>query len=434
MTALQAISSDELNKHIHDDNIKIIDLRSADSYNGWRLLGEKRSGHIKNAKCFPHKWFNNKNWPGILKSKNVKPEHSIIIYGGSDNEFDLAAESLAEEGYKSIKVYRDFFIEWSRDGRYPMEHLARYDKLVPPEWLNSLINGDKPGKYDNDRYVICHCHYRNPDDYERDHIAQAIELDTNWLESERTWNRRTPKELEDVLKRLGIESNTTVIVYGRFSSPENEDPFPGSKAGHLGAFRAGFILKYAGVKDVRILNGGMQTWTEHNFEITKKEFKPDQIAEFGVEIPAFPEIVIDTPEAKQYINDEHKNLVSVRSWEEYLGEVSGYHYIKKKGRIPGSVFGNGGSDAYHMENYRNPDHTVREFHEIERMLARGSITPDKYNAFYCGTGWRASEAFWDVWFMGWNNIALYDGGWFEWSNDSANPIETGLPENTGVKG
>ena len=95
------------------------------------------------------------------------------------------------------------------------------------------------------------------------------------------------------------------------------------------------------------------------------------MAEFGVAIPACPKLAVDMPEAKEILKSDNKNLVSVRSWREYIGEVSGYNYIEKKGRIPGAIFANCGSDAYHMENYRNPDHTTREYHEIERIVERG---------------------------------------------------------------
>ncbi len=30
--------------------------------------------------------------------------------------------------------------------------------------------------------------------------------------------------------------------------------------------------------------------------------------------------------------------------------------------------------------------------------------------------------------MGWPKVSVYDGGWFEWSNDPDNPFETGIPE------
>ena len=48
-----------------------------------------------------------------------------------------------------------------------------------------------------------------------------------------------------------------------------------------------------------------------------------------------------------------------------------------------------------------------------------------HNPSYCGTGWRGSEAFFNAWLMGWPRVAVYDGGWFEWSRDPANPVETG---------
>ncbi|WP_305065691.1 rhodanese-like domain-containing protein, partial [Methanococcoides sp.] len=51
----------------------------------------------------------------------------------------------------------------------------------------------------------------------------------------------------------------------------------------------------------------------------------------------------------------------------------------------------------------------------------------KRNAFYCGTGWRGSEAFFNAWLMGWDNAAVYDGGWLEWSNNKL-PSEKGVPE------
>jgi thiosulfate/3-mercaptopyruvate sulfurtransferase len=42
--------------------------------------------------------------------------------------------------------------------------------------------------------------------------------------------------------------------------------------------------------------------------------------------------------------------------------------------------------------------------------------PGRPTAFYCGTGWRASMAFFYAWLMDWPHISVYDGGWFEWSH------------------
>jgi len=206
------------------------------------------------------------------------------------------------------------------------------------------------------------------------------------------------------------------------------DPFPGKSAGHLGAIRSAFIMLYAGVKDVRILNGGISAWESAGYEISRSESSPIPVSDFGAAIPGRPELIVDIPEAKELLASVEGELVCVRSWPEFIGEVSGYHYIEKKGRIPGAIFGNCGSDAYHMENYRNLDHTMREFPEIKAIWATEGIVPEKHIAFYCGTGWRGSEAFFNAWLMGWPRVSVFDGGWFEWSNDPDNPIDTGIPK------
>lgn len=412
---------------------RIIDVRPVDAYNGWPLRGEARGGHIATAKSLPAKWTRYIDWPDIVQAKGLKPEHELLVYGYEEQEAARVADHLVRAGYENVHLYDRFMSEWSLDGELPMQHLPRFHHLVPPQWVQQLPRaGSRPatgsaGGVANRKFVLCHAHYQNRAAYEEGHIPGAIDIDTNELESPETWNRRSPEELRIALENHGITHDTTVILYGRFSFPQNEDPFPGSSAGQLAAFRCAFIMLYAGVRDVRILNGGLQSWMDEGLPITTEEAPRQPVADFGVEIPQRSELAVDMPEAREILRSPDKNLVCVRSWREFIGEVSGYHYIAKKGRIPGAVFANCGSDAYHMENYRNLDLTTREYHEIESMWAEAGIAPDKHNAFYCGTGWRGSEAFFNAWLMGWPRVSLFDGGWFEWSNDESNPCETGQP-------
>ncbi|MEX0647510.1 MAG: rhodanese-like domain-containing protein [Balneolaceae bacterium] len=411
-----------------DTKYKIIDIRPIEAYNGWKLNGEERGGHIPGAKSIPLKWTRYMDWVEVLDEKKIRDSKPVILYGYHAEETDQMAQHLYKLGYDEIFVY-NHFMEWAANSSHPLERLPRYSKLVYPEWVKKVIDGEKPEAYDGRKYVICHSHYDYPEDYNAGHIPGAVAMDTNSLESTETWNRRSPEELKNTLTGLGIRHDTTVIVYGRFSSPKyNKDKFPGKNAGHLGAIRCAAIMMYAGVEDVRILNGGITSWEIDGFELSTEEHKPEPAEDFGAEIPAHPEYMMDTPEARQLLLSGDGELVSVRSWEEYTGNRSGYHYIKKKGRIPGAVFGNCGSDAYHMENYRNFDHTMREYYEVAEKWREGGITPDKKIAFYCGTGWRGSEAFINAWLMGWPRVSVYDGGWFEWSSDLNNPIETGVPE------
>ena len=426
--ATTRVSTDELRGLLDDPRLQLVDVRPIDAYNGWRLRGEARGGHIGGARTLPAKWADYVDWIEIVRAKGIDPGRPLVVYGYDSEDTGRVAELFGRAGYGDVRTYHEFVDGWCADATLPMDRLPRYTQLVSPGWLKQLLTTGTAPEYSGDRFVLCHAHYRNRGDYEKGHIPGAVDLDTNFLESPETWNRRSPAELEKVLEALGIAEDTTVVLYGRFSFPDNLDPYPGSAAGHLGAFRCAFIMLYAGVKDVRILNGGLQSWLDEGFEVTTDEGARHPVEEFGAQVPGAPELAVDLPEAKAILASDDANLVSVRSWPEYIGEVSGYNYIEKKGRIPGSVYGDCGSDAYHMENYRNLDHTTREYHDIEASWRRVGVTPDKHNAFYCGTGWRGSEAFFNAWLLGWPRVSVYDGGWFEWSNDPGNPIETGVPD------
>ena len=425
--SFKEVTTRELSILIEKPETRIIDVRPVDAYNGWPFQKEARGGHIKNARSLPVKWIKYLDWIEVVRSKQIQPEHHIIVYGYDDIYSVEVAMRLLRSGYNHVSVYNSFVKEWSGNTELPMQYLERFRQMVPPQWVDLLISGGQPLYYTNNKYVVVHAHYRNRDAYLSGHIPGAIDMDTLAVEAPETWNRRTPVELKMTFEEHGITADTSVVIYGKFMSPDTKDPFPGSAAGDIGAIRCAFIMMYAGVKDVRVLNGGFQSWQDEGFEISYADEPKVPVPEFGAAIPVHPEFAVDTPEARQIIADPVAELVCVRSWPEFTGEVSGYNYIEKKGRIPGAIFADCGSDAYHMENYRNFDQTSREYHEIAENWIKSGITPDKHLAFYCGTGWRGSEAWFNAWLMGWPRVSVYDGGWFEWSNDPDNPIETGVP-------
>jgi thiosulfate/3-mercaptopyruvate sulfurtransferase len=239
-----------------------------------------------------------------------------------------------------------------------------------------------------------------------------VYLDTNELEKEPLWNRVPDADLEAALLAHGVTHDATVVLYGRDVTV---------------AARAAVILMYAGVDDVRLLDGGFEASLSAGHGLETGTRTPARAKAFGKGIPAHPEYMIDLEDARAILADEQAELVCARSWEEYTGEASGYSYIEPKGRIAGAVWGGAESVPHQMEHLRNVDNTMRSYHEIEAIWRDWGITPEKRVAFYCGTGWRASEAFFYAYLMGWERISVYDGGWYEWSADPANPIEVGVP-------
>jgi len=422
------VSTETFAAQANDPSHEILDVRPIAAYNGWSLRGESRSGHVPGAKSLPLQWTQYMDWVEVLDEKCLSPQTPVTVYGYTLEDAGKMADELARLGFESVGVYDAFLDAWVPDPDRPLRQLERYQQLVHPAWVRDLISGDAPDEAQGNDYVLCHAHFGCRQDYEDGHIPGAIPLNTNDLESPDTWNRRSPETLKAALEAHGIRHDTTVVLYGRFSYPTYGQDYPAQSAGHLGAMRCAALMLYAGVEDVKILNGGINTWESAGYDTSTEPVAPEPVSNFGAEVPAHPEYMLDLEDAQALLEADDGDLVSVRSWAEFIGERSGYHYIDKTGRIPGAVFGNCGSDAYHMENYRNFDYTTREFPEIAEKWAEAGITPEKHIAFYCGTGWRGSEAFMNAYLMGWSNISVYDGGWYQWSNHPTTETATGVPE------
>ena len=354
----------------------------------------------------------------------------IVVYGDGEDDVAALVDKLEALDISGARVLRGGFAAWAADPTAPTERLVNYDKLVNIGWLRAVLAGERPEAAPEGKFLLFHVNFGVPEEYEEAHIPGALYLDTNVLEDPADWNRRSPAVLDAAIRALGITKDTTVVVYGRDTQGQANEKWPGRRAGQIAATRALMILRYAGVNDVRLLDGGYDWWVRAGNPVETTIREPSPVADFGAVIPVRPEVIVDIDEAKEIIADpDGAALVSVRTWREHIGAVSGYNYIGPAGRIKGDVWGNCGSDAYHMQHYRNVDNTMRTYPEITANWAEAGIKPDKWVAFYCGTGWRASETWFYAYLQGWPRIAVYDGGWFEWSQDPVNnPIEIGEPQ------
>jgi len=424
------MSTAELHRRLTDPELTVVDVRPIPAYNGWRPSGAARGGHIPGAVAFPSDWLSSVDdgeVERLLASKGIGPGREVVLYGDGEEAVLALRTRLAELIHTGVWLYEHRWNEWAADMTLPVERLANYDRLVHTEWLQQVIDGRRPEAFPAGKFLLFHVNFGVPEEYEGSHIPGALYLDTGLLESPDDWNRRSPEELDAALRSLGITHDTTVILYGRDSEGDADEKWPGRRAGQIAATRAALIMRYSGVDDVRLLDGGYDAWAQAGKPLETTGREPTAATSFGVRIPLHPEVIIDIDDAKQILSDPNRAaLVSVRSWDEQIGKVSGYSYIGPAGRIPGDVWGNCGSDAYHMQHYRNVDNTMRPYPEIAANWEQAGITADKRIAFYCGTGWRSSEAWFYASLMGWPRIAVYDGGWYEWSQDPRNnPIEVG---------
>ncbi|AMO49111.1 Thiosulfate sulfurtransferase -like protein [Enterobacter sp. FY-07] len=236
--------------------------------------------------------------------------------------------------------------------------------------------------------------------YRTGHIAGAGYIDTHEVESLPLWNVVPPVTLRAVLARHGLRFDTQVILYGRQN---------------YAAERLAHILLYAGVQNVRLLDGGWQCWQQAGLAQMAGPSPKVMPQDFGAPLPAQPQLLRNLAQTLALRQHGEIVLVSVRSWAEFSGAVSGYDYIATAGDIPGARWGHAEGTSQYICAYHNPDGTLRSAQEIAALWAKEAISSAQSVVFYCGTGWRASLAFLVAWSLGWQDIAVYDGGWFEWS-------------------
>lgn len=275
---------------------------------------------------------------------------------------------------------------------------AAADSLLTPE---QLANSPKA--------LLFHVGWGRARDYRRAHIPGAIHFDSNRIERP-LWRLVPDADLERALLELGVTRTTPVVLYG--------EPM-------MAATRVALALLYAGVEDVKILDGGLTAWRASGRPVESGNNRPSPATTFDGLIPGRPGLIVHTREVRDRLRDPGSVVVSVRSLAEQTGETSGYREVEARGRIRGDVWGGGGSDANHMEDFENSDGTLKNPREIAGRWARAGIVPEKRIIFFCGTGWRASLAFWDAWVLEWPQISVYDPGWYEWSRDPGNPVATG---------
>ncbi|SEF87051.1 thiosulfate/3-mercaptopyruvate sulfurtransferase [Caloramator fervidus] len=415
----KTITTQELKDNLNNSNYIIVDTRINDAFNGWKLDGIERGGHIKGATDFSSYWLDvdikdkEAKLLEIAKNKGITPDKNVVLYDANGKDALKVAEFLSKNGFKNIYIYD--VKQWAKDKNLPMESYKNYYMLVPAKWVKDLIDGKKPETYKGGPFKIFEVSWgEESKDHNEGHIPGAVHINTDEVEEGPMWNRLSDDRLEKFALRNGITTDTTVVLYGTDS---------------MAAFRVAVILKYMGVKDVRVLNGGLQAWKREGYELETKKNQKTPVKSFGAKIPVNKDYIIDLPEAKEILKDKEGScLVDIRSWDEYIGKTSGYDYIKGKGRPQGAVWGHAGTDPNNLQDFRNIDNTMRNAKEILEFWKEWGITPDKRLAFYCGTGWRAAEVLWYADVMGLERICLYDGGWNEWCNTKGLPIEVGEPK------
>ena len=416
---IKTIATKELQDKLTDDSWVVVDTRINDAFNGWKLDNVERGGHIKGAVDFSANWLTvdaddkEKTLDKALETKGIDKDKNIVLYDANGKDAKSVANYLSEKGYKNLYTYN--VADWAKDESLPMESYENYEMLVPATIVNDVLEGKKPETFENsnDIKIVEASWGEESEAYSKGHVPTSVHINTDTIEPPPQWMLASDEELAKFANDYGFTKDDTVIVTG----PDV-----------MASYRVAIVLRYIGINDVRVLNGGNDAWTSAGYELETKSNKPVAGNNFGATIPANPDLIDTQAQLKEMLKDSNNVLVDNRSWDEYIGKISGYSYHDKKGRIPGAVYGYAGTSATTLEDYRNIDNTMRNADEIKALWKDAGIDTNKHLIFMCGSGWRAAEVLTYANVMGFDNTSLYSDGWIGWSNDTSNPTETGEPK------
>jgi thiosulfate/3-mercaptopyruvate sulfurtransferase len=211
---------------------------------------------------------------------------------------------------------------------------------------------------------------------------------------------------EELLKKSGINQDSTLILYGDFNN-------------WFAAF-AFWVFKYYGYEDVRIMNGGRKKWLEEDRSIDKTI----PIYQRGNFKASNPDEKIRT--YLNHVSESLKNnqciLVDVRSPPEFTGEVTApaeypTEHAQRGGHIPSAINVPWGKAV-------NEDGTFKSPEDLMKLYKENGIIPEKEVISYCRIGERSSHTWFVLkYLLGYPDVKNYDGSWTEWGNMIGNPIE-----------
>jgi thiosulfate/3-mercaptopyruvate sulfurtransferase len=273
--------------------------------------------------------------------------------------------------------------------------VTRETVIVDAGALASALAGDEPPVLLDVRWALGRTD--GHEQYLAGHLPGAVyvDLDTELAAPASAQGGRHPLPdvpvLEAAARRWGLSAERPVVAY--------------DAVGGMSAARVWWLLRWAGLTDVRLLDGGLAAWTGAGLPLEAGSVMPE------------PGDVVLVPGALATIDADDAagwtgSLRDARAAERYAGEVEPID--PRAGHIPGALSvptaGNVGADGTFLAD--------------EDLRARFAAL-DGPVAVYCGSGVTAAHEIAALASIG-VEAALYPGSWSQWSNDPARPAATGM--------
>jgi thiosulfate/3-mercaptopyruvate sulfurtransferase len=203
-------------------------------------------------------------------------------------------------------------------------------------------------------------------------------------------------------RRIGLEgirdTATPVVVYGDDVKE---------------TARIWWILRYWGLKDVRLLNGGWQAWQAAKGPVQKGLYAASADEPPPARLAPQPARLATKDQLLRDLKEKRFTILDTRSEGEFCGDVK---KAKRGGAIPG---------AKHLEWVEVIDKKTQRFKsapELARLFKDAGIDLARPTVTHCQSGGRASVTAFALELMGARDVRNYYRSWAEWGNADDTPV------------
>jgi thiosulfate/3-mercaptopyruvate sulfurtransferase len=206
-----------------------------------------------------------------------------------------------------------------------------------------------------------------------------------------------PDRVAAAMSRAGIGDGTSLVIYDDSLS--------------LYAARAWWSLRVYGFESARILDGGLPAWIGEGRPLSNASYPPAQ----AVFTPrANPRMRLATADVRALLGSPDVILIDARAAAEYRGLEGN---ARRLGHIPGAI--NVAVGAMHVPGTQR----LRDGAEIRDLLLKANVPRGRRIVTYDGAGVAAAKLAFILALVGYDDVAVYDGGWSEWGDRLDLPVD-----------
>jgi len=276
------------------------------------------------------------------------------------------------------------------------------DPIVSADWLKTHINDSNLVILDTTVIIKMDdkggfSQRSGMDEYIQGHIPNAGFADLLGdlsADNELEFIMPSPQKFKQAMENLGVGDNSRVVLYSANNAAWSA--------------RLWWMLKWVGFDNVAILDGGLQAWQAQGYQLSTEI---PEVTKKTITMRLRPEMIASKKDVHHAIKNKQIDILDAMPGPHYLGQFSMYsrpgHILSARSMPTSELI----EESGHFKPLDDMD-----------LIIDGN--KENQNITYCGGGVAASLLAYNLYRLGYKDVAVYMGSLQEWAVDPNNPMTT----------